>query len=522
MIKKTLTVFFQSLIATLAFFLLLEGFFFAAGFPRGATRFIETVAITQKLNTRKPRSEYRIFAYGESTMHGSHYWPVSNVPRWLGAYLQDFLPGRNIRIINFARMGQGAHFIYESFRDTVDYKPDLVVFYLGHNTFLPDNRKWEIEVKEKKFNSRLRGFVQNSRFISAVYRWIIAGRIRMKKNAPEDRIEHQKIESPLGAALGPENAIPRTDPRYAENIAFLRQQIVCILDLAKKRKIRILFFKPVGNLKDFSPFGSAHLGKFSAEDLAKWNDNYEKGKKAQALGNQDSALDFYTQAYNLDNTYADICFRLAQIHFRRGDLEEARRLFIEARDNDTIVVRATTGILNIFEELKKTRELPIIDTEKIIASEVPGGIPGEPLVEDNVHFSIKGHSLLARALADEIYKRGWIAPKGEWQFDRARSFEEISKALGVTPDLLFSSYIKMVNYFGSRVDNRLRFSKKALKIYPEDPTALRHLAWTYWWMGKRAEAIKVYRKLSKISSQALKEVFKNEPEIKKAFESEVG
>lgn len=522
MIKKALTVFSQSLIATLALFLLLEGFFFTAGFPRGAARYIETIVINKKLSVRKPNGETRVFAYGESTMHGSNYWPVSNLALWLGAYLRDFLPGRNIRVVNFARMGQGANFVYESFRDTVDYKPDLAVFYLGHNAFLPDNRKWEIEVKEKKFNNQLRGLVQNGRFISAIYRSVIAGRIRIKKNAPEDRIERPKIEMPLGAALGPENAIPRTDPRTQENIGYFREQIVQILKLAEKKKIPVIFFKPAGNLKDFAPYGSAHLKKISAGDLTVWKDAYEKGQKAQEQENGGAALDFYKQAYKIDGTYADLSFRMGQLRLRQGDLKEAERLFTEARDNDTITVRATSDMVNVFPELQKTYNFPLIDTGKILVPEAPGGILGEPIVEDNVHFSIKGHALLGRALAGEIYNQGWIAPKREWHFDRARSFEEISKALGVTPDLLFSSYIKMVNYFGSRVDNRLRFAKKALEIHPEDPTALRHLAWTYWWMGKRAEAIQEYRKLGKVSSQALEEVFKNEPEIKKAFEESEG
>ena len=77
----------------------------------------------------------------------------------------------------------------------------------------------------------------------------------------------------------------------------------------------------------------------------------------------------------------------------------------------------------------------------------------------------------------------------------------------------------MVNYFGSRVENRLYFAQKALEIHPDDPTALRHLAWTYWWMQKHAKAIEIYHKLKKVSPEALQEVFKNQPEIKATFEA---
>ena len=509
---------FQSLAATLVFFLVLEGAFTVAGFPRGATRYIEAISIRQHLSTRKPKDEYRIFTYGESTMHGSHYYPVSNVPRWLGAWLHDFLPDKKIKIVNYARMGQGARFIYDSFHDTVDYKPDLAVFYLGHNTFLPGNRKPDVEARAAEFQNRLETLVKHSRLISAVYRWVIEISLRMKKAAPEDRIERDQIETPLGAAMGPENAILPDDPRYIETIDFFKKQVAAILDLAEKKKIHVIFFKPAGNLKDFAPYGSAHIQKISPDEFEAWEENYKKGKEAQTRGDQDSALGFYDAAYKIDPTYADLSFRLGQIHFGKGNLDEARRLFIEARDHDTIIVRATSEIIGVIEGLRQTRGFPLIETEKIFASKAPGGILGEPFVEDNVHFSIQGHSLLARALADEIYKQGWIAPKEEWHLDRARPFEEISRELGVTKELLFSADLKMVHYFGSRTDNRLRFAEKALEIHPEDPTALRHLAWTYWWIQKRPEALEVYRKLNRISPEAMRQVFENQPEIKKEFE----
>ena len=87
-------------------------------------------------------------------------------------------------------------------------------------------------------------------------------------------------------------------------------------------------------------------------------------------------------------------FRWEKIQFELENYEEAKRLFVEAKDNDTIIVRATQEILDIFEEFQKVRDIRVIDTEKLLVDEAPGKILGEPIVEDNVHFSIKGHSIL--------------------------------------------------------------------------------------------------------------------------------
>ena len=120
-------------------------------------------------------------------------------------------------------------------------------------------------------------------------------------------------------------------------------------------------------------------------------------------------------------------------------------------------------------------------------------------------------------MAEEIANQGWLGSRDAWQFDRERSFEEISDELGVTPELIFSADIKMVSYFGTRYDNRVRFAQKALSIYPDDPKALRHLAWSYWVMGHRSDALKVYQKLSEVAPNALEVAFQYRPEIKRAF-----
>jgi len=75
----------------------------------------------------------------------------------------------------------------------------------------------------------------------------------------------------------------------------------------------------------------------------------------------------------------------------------------------------------------------------------------------------------------------------------------------------------MVNYFGSRFENRIRFAKKALELDPLNSRALRYLAWTYWLMGEREEAIAIYRNLALLSPEALEEVFQAQPEIKSMY-----
>ena len=519
MIKTVLKTVFQIFLSTLLLFLVLEVIFRFIGAP-GASRFAEKVLIQEHLSLQKPKDEYRIFAYGESTMHGSQYGPISNPARWLAVYLKDFLPGRNIRVVNFARIGHGSDFTYETFRDTLPYKPDMAIFYLGHNDFLHGNQKYQLDAEKKEWSYRIRDLIRRSYLISTVYRWVIQKRMEFKSDKSDDRIEFSVIETPP-SGIGAENSISPKDPRYSENIQFFRANLSQILDLGAKRGLPMLFYKPVANLKDFAPFCSLHLKDLSQEDLSLWERFFHEGKIEEVQGNVDEALGFYEKAYALDSTYADLSFRLAQIYFKRGELGKAKKLFEEARDNDTIQYRANKDILAVFDEFQKTRDLQLIDTEKVLLPELPGGILGEPLVEDNVHFSIRGHALTGRAAAQAIYERNWIAPAAEWQFGRERSFEAIEKEVGVDRELMLSAYFKMVNYFGSRFENRIRFAKKALEISPNDPFALRHLAWSYWISGDQAKALETYRVLGAVHPEALKEVLRSKPKIQKAFEGNI-
>ncbi len=517
--KKILLALGQSLMATVILLFSIEGLCFLAGVPQGASTFTESVVIREHLSTHKPADEFRIFVYGESTMHGAHYWPYSNPPIWLKAYLHDYLPGKSIRVINFARMGAGSHFVHNKVRDTMAYKADLAILYLGHNAFLPDNRKKQVLKKESGAHFFFREIVRQNRFLSLINRLVIRSRLEKEKAYEgEDSVEYKIIETSPGN-FGPENSIPNNTPEYRENIEYSRSNVEKIINILTRRHVPAIFCKPVGNLKDFEPFMSVHMKDLSKDELAHWNDLYEKGKKAQAGGRADEAVDFFSRAYALDSTYADLDFRLGTLAFKKGDLEKAKHLFEEARDYDTIRVRASTDTLEYYQKFfAEGRIKYFFDSEKVFVSEAPGGILGEPIIEDNVHFSIKAHALLGKALAMEIANHGWIAPTSEWHFERERPFEEMLQGLGVKDELLFSAYLKMVHYFGSQYKNRIRYAQRALAMQPENPKALRHLAWSHWLKGDQDDALSIYAKLEMVDPAATNDVFQMRPEIKKAFE----
>lgn len=508
-----------TLAGVLVLLLILEGIARLAGLPRGAGYFAEMVVHDTGLPFKKPKDEYRIFTYGESTMHGAHYAPRSSPARWLEAYLQDFLPGRSIKVTNFARLGKGSDFHLRTFQETVGYQPDLVIFYMGHNDFAPKERFDDVAKNNAKFGFVAYEWIKESRFISAFMRRVIVLQMKRKRQMMADRMGNEAIEAPLQSGPSERYLVSRHDATYNQNIAFFAENVRRIARLAREQSIPVIFMKPVCNLKEHEPHYSVHSDGLSPESLKEWESIYQAGAKLQDQGNAIDALPNLLKVYELDPAYAEGNFRLGRIYFEQGEIEKAKEFFVRAKDHDGLPRRATTEILRFFDELRDKEGVPVLDTEKVLLPYAAGGIMGEPVIEDNVHFSVQGHAAAGRALADLIYKLE-LFPKSEWRFERARAYDRVAEDWNLNEkDFILNSYLKTVDYYGRHFPNRIRIAEKMISFAPDDARALRSIAWSHWLKGDREKAAQYYDKLSRLHPADLEKVFQSSPEVRAYLEA---
>ena len=279
----------------------------------------------------------------------------------------------------------------------------------------------------------------------------------------------------------------------------------------------MIFFTPVCNLKDFEPLLSKHMKRLSKKEAIEWERLSRAGETARSKGNWPEAQRYFHQADDIDATYADTLFRLGESYLAQGDFLKAKTFFEKARDNDGFIIRATSDIIDVIRKLPRSDSLEVIDTESVIIGEIPSGILGKPMFIDSVHFSLRGHAMVGRAVAERLASLNWIAPAGAWQWNRQRSYDEMQKELGIQNELLFSVSLRMVNFSGDRYEDSIEFAKQAITLKPEDPRGYRALAWTYWLMGKKTEALNTYGQLKKIDPESVDAVMKKHPEIKRLF-----
>jgi len=517
MLKK----YFLTLMITIALLAALETGARLTGAPPGASDFVEAIVLRNGLTPEKPPHEIRIFAFGESTFHGSHYAPYSNPVRWLELYLKDFLPDKTIRIINFARPGRGIHFTFETFRSALYYRPDYAVFYNGHNDFFPHERKDDVLQDAQSWEKRLKHGLIQSRFLAAVYRNLIRYRMHRDDKHYEDRIGHPVIETPPGTLKLSDRVIAsRHESFYWENITFFKTTLLEILRLAKANHIPLLFLNPVSNLKDFAPIESIHHRPLIPEALAAWEHLYETGTQCQAKGLHGEALHWYRQATSIDPTHAELNYRMGQAWLALGHVDEARQRFEAAKDYDAVPLRATREIQDIYRNLAAAEGLFLLDPTEVLQPELLSQILGEPLFEDNVHLSLRGHSLVGKQIARAMAGQGWIAPETDWQWHRERPFDLLKKELSITEDLIVYAMIKVADYYASRFEERIRFAQKAVALAPENTNALRALAWAYWVAGQKERAAEIYRMLKQKDFVLYEQILGNQPTLRHFLESQ--
>jgi len=83
----------------------------------------------------KPKGTFRIFCLGGSTTIGFPYGPVGSFGSFLRDRLKAIFPDQQIEVINLGMTATNSYTAADLARDVVNYEPDLIIDYDGHNEF---------------------------------------------------------------------------------------------------------------------------------------------------------------------------------------------------------------------------------------------------------------------------------------------------------------------------------------------------------------------------------------------------
>jgi tetratricopeptide (TPR) repeat protein len=342
----------------------------------------------------KPLSTYRIFILGGSAAQGV---PDSAFAfgRILEVLLQEAFPRIKFEVINTALTAVNSHAVLPIAKDCVGHQADLLIVYMGNNevvgpygpgtVFAPFSSlaliRFNMALKTLRLGQLLGGLAQS---------------VVSKKN---------DLRIWRGMEMFLERQIPADDPRLKSVYRHLAGNLEDIGRAAGRKGTAVIFCTVAVNLKDCPPFASKHSAGLAAGRLEEWENSYRQGIEKENAGDDQGSAQHYRSASGIDDSFADLSFRMGGCDWRRGNYENAKRSFARAMELDTLRFRADQEInrlIRVRASGRESKRIFLADMQKALAAESDRGVPGEEVFLDHVHMNFRGNYIVARTLFERI------------------------------------------------------------------------------------------------------------------------
>ena len=295
---------------------------------------------SQTFPTPKPADTYRIFFLGESNVN----YIQGNIQDLAKRLDKADTRGRHFEIINMGGAAYGSHRLLKVAQEIINYEPDLVLVYIGHNEFE--------ELEQQELAAPQRAAVQREVYKSAAMRLL-------RDTAANARIAYMRIRTFL-ANLPPEvNWMATFGHDFSpgeidQRMAAYRKNMGDILALCRDHRVPVIMGVMATNL-------------WKPDLLEKYKDSKEEIARRYAAGDY------------------------------QGGMALARKML-----GSTTHHQASDTENGIIRDLAKEYGVTLVDIEAAIAKAEPHGVPGETLFNDRCHVSEDGKVILVREYENEI------------------------------------------------------------------------------------------------------------------------
>lgn len=360
-------------------------------FPPALVRPLERLVVSPQ----KAERTARIFILGSSAAQGDPA-PSFGFSRILEVLLRERYPNRRFEVVNTAVTAINSNVVLPIAKDCARLEPDLFVLYLGNNevigpfgpatVFAPFARRlWFIRATMAAKATRI------GQLVDAGARVLSRG-----ERTPRDW---------GGMAMFLGNRIRHGDPRMEAVYEHFRQNLDDICRCGLRAGAKIIVCTLGVNLRDCAPFASLHRSGLPPAESARWDELYRQGNAAESAGRTAEAAGAYETAATIDDTFADLQFRLGRCYLALGRSDEAARRYALARDYDTLPFRANGRLAEILSNTGsggEARGVYLADVARAFERASPDGLPGDELLYEHVHMSFHGNYVVARTVLEQV------------------------------------------------------------------------------------------------------------------------
>ncbi len=343
--------------------------------------------------TRKPAGTYRVFVLGSSAAQGvpNHAFRFGRI---LEAMLQERFPDTRFEVITAAMAAINSHVVVEVAKDCARYEPDLFVIYMGNNEVVGPYGPGTVltPVLSNLHLIRLGIAARKTRIGQ-----LLSGLTRVRREGGPTR--WQGMEMFVGQQVRVD------DPRLNVVYKHFRRNLEDICRAAAGAGAQTILCTLGTNLRDCPPFASLPKPGLTAEQQARWEQFYRQGVQYETQASHAQAIESYLEAARIDDSHAELQFRLGQCHWQLGEYEKAAGHFTRARDLDVLRFRADSGInetIKAVADQRRGQGVHLADVATSLADNSPHELPGEEFFYEHVHLTFEGNYLVARTVLDQI------------------------------------------------------------------------------------------------------------------------
>lgn len=371
---------------------------------------------------QKPPDEFRVFCLGGSTVQGRPFAVETSFTTWLEISLQAAEPDRRWEVINCGGISYASYRLVPILEEVLGCQPDLMILYTGHNEFLEDRTYAHVK-HLPEIVARPCEWVLKTRTYTILREGYVRLRGRSGGQAHPDRpMLAPEVDAMLDYRGGLEQY--HRDTRWRRDvIEHFGYNLRRMVELARRAGVPLILMNPVANLRNCPPFKSQHRDGLAPADRRRWDRlvtqaaEYKKTNVYQAAVTLEEAL-------RIDDQYAGAHYLLAKCYDALGEMDKARRSYLQAKELDVCPLRILEPMNETIVDLARQTRTPLVDVRKLFEDLSDSGIPGGYRLVDHVHPSIPGHQLIADAVADEMVRLGFVHPGPDWKRQRDRRFQE--------------------------------------------------------------------------------------------------
>lgn len=373
-------------------------------------QYVRLSPIQSRFVGEKAPGTIRIFALGASTLLGYPNPPRTSFANFLQLMLEDSHQGRKFEVINCGITAINSFCVLDFAEEVLEYEPDLLVVYAGHNEFVGP---YGVTTPFVRFGNnwswiRLHMLLQRSK----IYYYMKELLFFFQSGAGE-----RDGEGNFGLHLvRREVELESAEHRVTEEN--FRRNFQEILKRAGERGVPVMFSTLVSNLRGFHPLRSQ-----------------APHPQLEGIGGLDSLRGRVSYCDTLLRNFphhAAAHFAAGEAFYQAGELAKAGRAFTRARDLDAIHFRACSPFNRIIREVASEGAAEgaiLVDMEEIFSQASPHGITGDELITEYLHPTVFGHFLMARGMVQTAIRVQEETGLKGLELERLAEFAEYTRRL---------------------------------------------------------------------------------------------